>query len=143
MNNPSRPYFRKEIDDVFNKVKARLHADAQQKGGGVALFTDCYTGKTLRGGEAYDYEHVRSSEELFMKYRDRMTNEQIAEVVNCEGNVKVTLRTINQSKGKRRFEEWISSSLIAKFEISTSVFQRTLQVADQSIQQKVNQILRR
>ena len=107
-----RPYFRKEIDIEFEKVKARMHQESLIRGGdGKALFTDCYTGKTLRGGDPYDYEHIRSSEEIFMKYRHILTNEQIAEVVNCPENVAVTLRTINQSKGKRRMEDWLESSL--------------------------------
>lgn len=107
-----RPYFRKEINIEFEKVKARMHQEALIKGGdGKALFTDCYTGKTLRGGDPYDYEHIRSSEEIFMKYRHILTNEQIAQVVNCPENVGVTLRTINQSKGKRRMEDWLMSAL--------------------------------
>jgi isocitrate dehydrogenase len=46
-----------------------------------------------------------------MKYRHLLTNEQLAEVVNCPENVGVTLRTINQSKGKRRMEDWLESLL--------------------------------
>ncbi|MBT0813113.1 hypothetical protein KIH41_17625 [Litoribacter ruber] len=106
--DPNRPYMRTEIDKEFSRVKARMHAEAVQRGGGVALYTDCYTGKMLRGGDPYDYEHIRSSEELFMQYRDRYTNEQIAKLVNCPENVAVTLRTINISKGKRRMEDWMA-----------------------------------
>lgn len=141
MQTPDRPYYRKEIDEVFKKVKVKLHAAAQEKGGGVALFTDCYTGKILRGGEMYDYEHVRSSEELFMLYRDRMTNEQIAEVVNCEGNVKVTTRAINQSKGKRMFEVWCTPENRIKYDISETVSAKTLLEADASIKRKAQEIL--
>ena len=107
-----RPYCRTEIDIAFTKRKALMQAEALIRGGdGLAMYQDCYTGKILRGGERYDYEHLRSSEEIFMKYRDLLTNEQIAEVVNCPENVGVTLRTINQSKGKRRMEDWLESSL--------------------------------
>ena len=44
-----------------------------------------------------------------MEYRDRLTNSEIAEVVNCPENVAVTLRVINQSKGKMRLEDWLSN----------------------------------
>ncbi|WP_246535464.1 hypothetical protein [Litoribacter ruber] len=88
--DPNRPYWREEIDKEFSRVKARMHAEAVQRGGGVALYTDCYTGKMLRGGDPYDYEHIRSSEEIFMQYRDRLTNEQIAKLVNCPENVAVS-----------------------------------------------------
>lgn len=133
MHNPNRPYHRAEIDLVFNKVKAQLHEEAVQRGGGVALFEDCYTRKTLRGGEAYDYEHIRSSEELFMKYRHLLTNEQIAAVVNCAENVKTTLRTINQSKGKRRFEEWATPDVIAKHGLCMKTAVKSVENADRGI----------
>ena len=106
MHNPSRPYHRVEIDLLFTKVKAQMHQQALRRGGDdTALYTDCYTGETLRGGDRYDYEHIRSSEAVFMAYRDRLTNSQIAEVVNCPENVAVTLRTINQSKGKSQCQQ--------------------------------------
>lgn len=109
MLDPNRPYFRAEIDHLFAKVKARMHQEAVNRGGGQALYTDCYTGNILRGGDPYDYEHIRSSEAIFMEYRDRLTNHQIAEVVNCPENVAVTLRSINQAKGKYRMENWMLS----------------------------------
>lgn len=133
MHNPNRPYHRAEIDLVFNKVKAQLHGDAVQRGGGIALFEDCYTGKTLRGGEAYDFEHIRSSEEVFMAYRDRLTNEEIALMVNCPENVKTTLRSINQSKGKRRFEEWATPDVIAKHGLCMKIAVRSVENADRGI----------
>lgn len=143
--NPTRPYHRKEIDLLFTKVKAQMHQDALTKGGdGIALFTDCYTGQTLRGGDKYDYEHIRASEEVFMTYRDRLTNTEIAEVVNCPENVSVTLRTINQSKGKMRMEDWMAnSSNILIHNINVALTRKSLANADIGIQQKVNEILSR
>lgn len=130
-----RPYFRKEIDLAFTKRKAIMHAVALKRGGdGVALYQDCYTGKILRGGDPYDYEHIRSSEEIFMKNKHVLTNEQIAEVVNCPENVGVTLRTINQSKGKRRMEDWLSSGLNrAEFGVDIKYTNNTLKKADDEI----------
>ena len=120
-----------------------MHKAALTRGGdGIALYTDCYTGEFLRGGDRYDYEHIRSSESLFMMYRDRLTNLQIAEVVNCSGNVAVTLRTINQSKGKMKMEDWMANSTnISKHKIKTSVVEKSLIKADRGIQKKVDEIL--
>lgn len=107
--DPNRPYHRTEINLLFTNVKAQMQQEALARGGdGRALYTDCYTGEILRGGDRYDYEHIRSSEAIFMAYRDRLTNHEIAEVVNCPENVAVTLRTINQSKGKMRLEDWLA-----------------------------------
>ena len=135
MIDQNRPYWRTEINQAFAKRKAVMHAEALKRGGnGIALFQDCYTGKTLRGGDSYDYEHIRSSEEIFIKYRHKLTNEQIADVVNCPENVGVTLRKINQSKGKRRMEDWLESSANhPEFEINEKHTSLSLKKADEGI----------
>lgn len=69
-----RPYRRTEIDKVFARVKATMHKRALERGNGVAYYTDIYTGLILRGGDPYDYEHIRSSEDLYMRYCDRLTD---------------------------------------------------------------------
>ncbi|RKS53793.1 hypothetical protein BC962_2049 [Gillisia mitskevichiae] len=145
MKDPNRPYHRTEIDLLFTRVKAQLHQKALERGGdGKALYTDCYTGKILRGGDRYDYEHIRSSESIFMAYRDRLTNFNIAEVVNCPENVAVTLRSINQSKGKMRLEDWISNSGNGvKHGINIELSRNVAAKADRGIQQKAKEILSR
>lgn len=140
MIQKERPYCRTEIDVAFTKRKVLMQKEALKLGGdGLALYQDCYTGKTLRGGDPYDYEHIRSSEEIFMKYRHILTNEQIAEVVNCPENVGVTLRTINQSKGKRRMEDWLISSL-NRAELGADLIHTTLSLkkADEGILRILN-----
>lgn len=143
--NPTRPYHRTEIDLLFTKVKAQMQQKALARGGdGIALYTDCYTGATLRGGDRYDYEHIRSSEAVFMAYRDRLTNHEIAEVVNCPENVAVTLRTINQSKGKMRMEDWLNNANnIANHGIDVTLTKNVLANADKGIEKKVAEILTR
>lgn len=141
MQNPDRSYFRKEIDIEFNKVKAALHAESVERGEGVALFQDCYTNKTLRGGDSYDYEHIRSSEEVFMKYRDILTNEEIAKVVNCVENVKVTQRSINQSKGKRRFEEWAKLAMVVSHDLCMKTALENVRRADKGIERALKKIM--
>jgi hypothetical protein len=145
MHNPTRPYHRTEIDILFTKVKASMHQKALESGGDErALYTDCYTGKTLRGGDRYDYEHIRSSEAVFMEYRDRLTNSEIAEVVNCSENVAVTLRIINQSKGKMRLEDWLSNANnVSNHRIDVALSKNAAARADRGIHQKANEIISR
>ena len=113
-------------------------------GDGRAFYTDCYTGQNLRGGDRYDYEHIRSSEAVFMSYRDRLTNSEIAEVVNCPENIAVTLRSINQSKGKRKLEDWLDNSTnISNHGINVDMAQNAAANADKGIQKKVKEILSR
>ena len=90
MHQPNRPYHRYEIDLLFKKTKAQMQQKALIRGGdGRALYTDCYTGNTLRGGDRYDYEHIISSEEIFMTYRDRLTN-HAKNVSNHRINIALT-----------------------------------------------------
>ena len=110
MTDPDRPYSRLAIDKIFTKTKAAMQQAALIRGGdGLALYIDVYTGKTLRGGDAYDYEHLRSSEAVHTQFKSSLTDEQIAVVVNCPENVGVTLSCINKSKGKRKMEDWLSN----------------------------------
>lgn len=122
-----------------------MHQQALERGGdGIALYMDCYTGQTLRGGDRYDYEHIRSSEAVFMDYRDRLTNSQIAEIVNCPENVAVTLRTINQSKGKMRLEDWLANATnVSNHNVNKAFSLKALSNADKGIQNKVKEILSR
>ncbi|WP_264521157.1 hypothetical protein [Flavobacterium sp. N1994] len=140
--NPNRPYSRLEIDKVFTKVKAVMHIEACKIGNGIALYRDIYTGITLRGGEPYDYEHIRSSEEIFTKYRDRLTDGEIAIVVNCIENVGVTLTSINKSKGKHRMEDWMKNHAnIIKFGIDKELTLVNLNNADNGIERMAKKFL--
>ena len=122
-----------------------MHQDALMRGDdGRALYTDCYTGEILRGGDRYDYEHIRSAEAVFMEYRNRLTNSEIAEVVNCPENVSVTLRTINQSKGKYKMEDWLDNSInIDTHNINIKVTNLSIIKADLGINLKAKEILNR
>lgn len=142
MIDPNRPYRRIEIDLLFTKTKTAMQTNALKRGGdGLALYIDCYTGKTLRGGDPYDYEHIRSSEKIFNKYKDQLTDLQIAEVVNCQENVAVTLSLINKSKGKSHMEDWLSSHLNKpEFEIDIKHTNATLEMADRGIIKTIENI---
>lgn len=142
MTDPDRPYRRIEIDLLFAKRKASMQTSALKRGGdGLALYTDCYTGKILRGGDPYDYEHIRSSEQIFNKFKYQLTDLQIAEVVNCQENVAVTLSIINKSKGKSRMEDWLLSHLNkSDFEIDTKITNATLETADRGIIKTIENI---
>ncbi len=86
-----------------------MHQEALQRGNGTAIYQDCYTDKTLNGGDPYDYEHIYGSEWVHTTYKHLLTDAQIALVVNCQENVGVTLRKINQSKGKTNPEIWFAN----------------------------------
>ena len=142
--NPDRPYSRLAIDLIFTKTKAAMQKAALIRGGdGVAHYADVYTGNTLRGGELYDYEHIRSAEEIFSKYKSILTDEQIAQVVNCAENVSVTLRCINQSKGKRKMEDWLNNTAnITAYGIDLKLTLANLKKADEWIEKTVKSLLK-
>lgn len=142
--NPDRSYSRLAIDKVFTKTKAFMQQAALIRGGdGLALYIDCYTGKTLRGGDPYDYEHLRSSEEVHTRYKSLLTDEQIALVVNCPENVGVTLTFINKSKGKRKMEDWLANPTnITANGIDLRLTLSNLKKADEGIQMMVKRLVK-
>lgn len=144
MIDPTRPYRRIEIDKIFTKTKAAMQQAALIRGGdGLALYIDVYTGKTLRGGDAYDYEHLRSSEAVHTQFKSRLTDDQIALVVNCPENVGVTLSCINKSKGKRRMEDWLSNPAnITANGIDLKITLANLKKADEGIEKMVKVFLK-
>ncbi|MBW4362299.1 hypothetical protein [Flavobacterium taihuense] len=144
MIDPNRPYSRLAIDLIFTKTKALMQKAALIRGGdGLALYIDVYTGKTLRGGDAYDYEHLRSSEAIHTQFKSRLTDEQIALVVNCPENVCVTLRCINQSKGKRKMEDWLNNPTnIINNNIDLKLTAANLKKADDAIEKMVKSLVK-
>ena len=104
-------------------------------GKNLAIYQDCYTGKPLRGGDRYDYEHIISAEAIFMHYRTTKTNIQIAEIVNHPDNVGVTLRTINQYKGKYDLQSRILNNYakIKEFDIDKKLSEINLQKAENTV----------
>lgn len=142
MIDSNRLYRRTEINKIFTKTKASMQQAALIRGcDGIALYIDVYTGKTLRGGDSYDYEHLRSSEAVHAQYKSLLTDEQIALVVNCPENVGVTLRRINQSKGKRKMEDWLSNPInIAANGIDLKLTLANLKKADLGIERVVRNL---
>jgi len=139
MIDEKRPYRRIEIDKLFTKAKGVMHAAAllrgKAKGFDQAHYQDIYTGKDLLGGDPYDYEHIRSSEEIHSRYKSVLTDDQIAFVVNCPENVGVTLSFINKSKGKRRMEDWLSKPAnVAANQIDLKLTIANLKKADEGIE---------
>jgi hypothetical protein len=144
MTDPNRPYSRLAIDKIFSKTKATMQQAALIRGGdGLALYTDVYTGKTLRGGDAYDYEHLRSSEAVHTQFKSLLTDDQIALVVNCPENVGVTLTFINKSKGKRKMEDWLNNpSNIFTNSIDLKLTLANLKKADEGIERMARSFLK-
>lgn len=147
MIDATRPYRRIEIDKVFTKAKAVMQTAALLRGKAKGLdrahYQDTYTGKELRGGDPYDYEHIRSSEEIHSKYKSILTDDQIALVVNCPENVGVTLTFINKSKGKRKMEDWLSNPAnIVVNGIDLKLTLANLKKADEGIENVVKSLVK-
>lgn len=141
--NFNRPYLRVDIDKIFIQVKAIMHQEARIRGNGIAQYTDCYTGKILNGGDPYDYEHIYGSEWVHTTYKHLLTDPQIALVVNCQENVGVTLRKINQSKGKTNPEIWFANEInIRNNDIDLNWAMGNIQKAKKAIERMVKELSR-
>jgi hypothetical protein len=85
------------------------NSSSDKRGGDGMHFILMFTQVNVRGGDPYDYEHLRSSGGGTRKYKSVLTDE-IALVVNCAENVSVTPVSINQRT--ERMEEWLSPANI-------------------------------
>ncbi len=134
--DPNRSYNRTEIDKVFEKIKAEKHKEALARGqakynDNKALCQDGYSGTELRGGDAYEYDHVRSAEEIFNKYKGTHSDKQIAQIVNHPSNIKATSTDINRFKGKYRFEDKLKNEArVKELGINSNRVKKALKNAD-------------
>jgi hypothetical protein len=144
--NPDRDYNRTAINNAFKLKKREIHAIGLKRGQKEnlknAVFTDGYTGKRLLGGSNYEFDHVRSSEYIHKKYKSLLTDEEIAQVVNCNENILTTSTKINRAKGKWPLENLLDN--IEKKEelgINSILANRAIKNADAGIKRKVGEII--
>ena len=149
MDDLLRPYSRIEINKQFKRVKNQMHLEALSRGfeydgKQIAYYTDVYTGLVFRGGENYEYEHIRSSENIHSKFKNVHTDKEIALIVNHRDNIGVTSFEINRFKDRYKIEERIlnDDNLIRKFQIDVKLTRQNLGKADKSIQEMSNSILK-
>jgi len=150
MIDPKRPYSRLEIDKEFRKVKRIMHKKALEKGvktdgKKIAYYIDVYTGLIFRGGDKYDYEHIRSSENLHTKFKATHTDKEIALIVNHLDNVGVTHRSLNQYKDKYPIESRIlnDSTKVLKYKIDKVLAEKNIRKADKSIKKIASELLKK
>ena len=148
MIDPNRPYSRLAIDKVFTKRKQYMHKEALKRGLAfddinLALYNDVYTNLMFRGGDHYEYEHIRSSQSVFEKYKHIHTDEDIALIVNVPENVGVTSFEINNYKNKHPMETRIlnDSNKIALYNIDVKRTKKHLKQADLAMEKMSKSIL--
>ena len=144
--NPERAYNRRLINKEFKIVKAKLHKEAVNRGNemnlGKAVFTDGYTGKRLIGGEAYEYDHIRSAQGIYNKYKSILTDEEISKVVNCKENIVTVSIKINRAKGKWDIEHLLKNQeKVKELGINKELAISSVKKADVAIKSKVQEII--
>lgn len=145
--NPERNYNRTAINKVFTLKKTEMHAEALKRGQKEniknAVFTDGYTGKRLLGGiSKYEFDHIRSSEYIYKKYKSILTDEQIAQVVNCNENIITTSTKINRAKGKWPLERLLNNTDKKEaLGINSLLANQALKNADDGIKRMVSELI--
>lgn len=154
MIDPNRNYNRDKINERFTLVKQQMQKDAlergkeagfiDQNGKVLAHYDDVYAERTFRGGDKYEYDHIRSAENIFNKYKATHTDEEIAQIVNCSENVGVTHTDINRSKGKLEMEKMMEKHphKIITNQIHSEKTSQTLKQADEGIKMTAENILK-
>ena len=144
---PNRPYSRIAIDKEFKIIKAKMHSEALQRGAKEnvkhAVFKDAYTGKKLIGGGKYEFDHIRSSEKIFNKYKAILTDDEIAKLVNIKENIVATHTDINRAKGKWDLEKLLEDNQKVKtLGINLPLAKHSAKKADEAIKRKVLEIIK-
>jgi len=95
-------YRRNIFEKGFSKIKAELSKETGN------YHTDTYTGKPLRPGEAWDFEHVISAKEFSSLPNVHLLAEEVqSEILNHRTNIGFTMRNINKSKSKHNLMDWL------------------------------------
>lgn len=154
MINPNRNYNRDKINEYFDIAKRQMQKEALERGqklgfidenGKVlAHYEDVYTGKTFKGGDKYEYDHIRSAENIYNRFKATHTDDEIAQIVNCAANVGVTHTNINRSKGKLEMEKMMDKhpNKVTSNEIHLEKTNQTLKQADEGIERIAKNILK-
>lgn len=96
-----------KVSDAFTLTKSKMLTRAINQGGGKAIYMDAFTGKILWVGDPFEFGYVYSPYQIFETYKDLLTADQIADVINCSANVIVSLSVILESIQKQDPEIWL------------------------------------
>lgn len=95
-------YIRNIFEKGFTEIKRVLYNETNN------YHTDTYTGKPLKPGEPWDFEHIISAKEFSgLKGVEFLAAEKQSQILNNRKNIGFTLRTINKSKSKYSLDEWV------------------------------------
>ena len=87
----------------FKRVKDEIFKETKN------FHTDTYTGKALKPGEDWDFEHIISAKEFSqLKNVEELDFEIQSKILNSRENIGFTDRTINKSKSKHDLIEWLN-----------------------------------
>lgn len=95
-------YRRDIFEKGFLKVKKELYVETKN------YHIDTYTGKPLKPGEPWDFEHIISAKEFSsIPNVDKLDFEVQSKILNHRKNIGFTVRIINKSKSKYPLVEWL------------------------------------
>jgi hypothetical protein len=97
-------YRRDVFEKGFSKVKKELYKETNN------YHIDTYTGKPLKPGEPWDFEHIISAKEFSsLPYVKQLDFESQSRILNHRKNIGFTMRNINKSKGKHPLIKWLET----------------------------------
>lgn len=96
--------YRRDIyEKGFKKIKHQIYLETNN------FHTDTYTGKQLKPGGIWDFEHIISAKEFSgLPNLDKLDYEVQSQILNNRKNIGFTVREINKSKGKYDLIEWLN-----------------------------------
>jgi hypothetical protein len=95
-------YRRDVFEKGFSNVKKELYIETNN------YHIDTYTGKPLKPGEPWDFEHIISAKEFSsLPQVELLDFETQSRILNHRKNIGFTLRNINKSKSKYPLIKWL------------------------------------
>lgn len=131
-----------KISNAFTSTKAKMQRRAINQGGGKAIYMDAFTGKILWLGDPFEFGYVYSPIQIYDTYKDLLSEDQIAELVNSSANVIVSLTVILESLQEQDPESWLTQEEQRKtFDLDISMARRCIHSAKTAISKAAEKYL--
>jgi len=105
----------REHPETYDEVKDKVMQDKRYKDANKEMrdkqasgnLKDEYTGKTIKGNDKANLDHVVSRKEIYENQRRKQANLSTEDLANKQENLKPTNEALNKSKGAKSVDKYI------------------------------------
>ncbi|MFN3800080.1 hypothetical protein [Belliella pelovolcani] len=142
-NSQSHIAIFKEVTKHFSLVKSKMLSQAINQGKGRAIYQDAFTGKLLWADDSFEFGYIYSPKMICETYQAVLSEEEIAQVINCPSNVIVTHTEVLASLRDQDPDTWIKNQALENtLNIDLALAARQINKAKMAIANAANQYLK-